>query len=268
MKSVFRNLSFYSAHFFVTGMGFYLLQFLYAKSAYVILLNNWEKKPILLIVDRVIYGLIFVIIAWIIYYKILPALLLPGLKKSVHWNFSGRSSHSEQESKPLMKSFLGGASVGWVLFIMIWMIVFFFPESPVNAKNPELALLLKQDFVLFLWYLMSSGIFTPVFEEFFYRGCLCGYMIHTSQFLMQNHSYKDKTREKSIICQINQKMPLLFALATSFFFAIVHTEHWILMLFAGGVFATLYWKQGLWSAISAHVVYNCLILFAGTYIQN
>lgn len=140
--------------------------------------------------------------------------------------------------KPVWKSVLYGLAGGGGAFLLVRGILEIWKRSAgmPEATSPMRSVL-DEGGSAFLFLLLASGVVTPILEEIFYRGMLLGFLrdagVPTSGALVFQ--------------------ALLFALA--------HTGPAVpVMVFVGLVFGILFWRQGLSSAIVAHVVYNSAIL--------
>ncbi|PJZ54408.1 CPBP family intramembrane glutamic endopeptidase [Leptospira adleri] len=198
-----------------------------------------KEKPWLLIVDRLIWALCFILPAYFILVRFFKA------------------EYSNLSDPFTLKTMFTGAGLGALVFLFVIVFGFFltkiFGKQSPNEFQEVLFREMKGNRSLLLWSLYSVGLITGIVEEIFFRGfCL-------KQFQARG-----------------LEMPgLLF---TSVVFGLVHYSGQssvsvpILLSFVGMFFGLFYLRTGnIWYSISAHVSYNSIMLliafFKGGDIQ-
>ncbi|RHX81150.1 CPBP family intramembrane glutamic endopeptidase [Leptospira yasudae] len=194
-----------------------------------------KEKPWLLIVDRLIWALCFILPAYFI---------LVRFFKAEYANLSDPFD---------FKTMFTGAGLGALVFLFVIVFGFFltkvFGKQTPNEFQEALFKEMKGNRALLLWSLYSVGLITGIVEEVFFRGfCL-------KQFQARG-----------------LEMPgLLF---TSVVFGLVHYSGQtsvsvpILLSFVGMFFGLFYLRTGnIWYSISAHVSYNSIMLLIA-YIKG
>ncbi|RHX92292.1 CPBP family intramembrane glutamic endopeptidase [Leptospira stimsonii] len=187
-----------------------------------------KEKPWLLIVDRLIWALCF----------ILPAYFILG-------RFF-KAEYSNLSDPFTLKTMFTGAGLGALVFLFVIVFGFFltkiFGKQTPNEFQEILFREMKGNRSLLLWALYSVGLITGIVEEVFFRG-----------FCLKQFQAK------------GLEMPgLLF---TSVVFGLVHYSGQssvsvpILLSFVGMFFGLFYLRTGnIWYSISAHVSYNSIML--------
>ncbi len=133
------------------------------------------------------------------------------------------------------KSLFSGLVAGILVFLVILLSVYFFSENSgtimYRKSKPHISLL------NLVWQLFFTALLTGTLEEVFYRGFLQNYL--------------------------EKNLGSWFAIVISTIaFAMVHPGVRLAMILPAFTFSILFWKQGLFSAIVAHISYNSLILLA------
>lgn len=191
-----------------------------------------KEKPWLLIVDRLVWALCFILPAYFI---------LVRFFKAEYTNLSDPFN---------LKTMFTGAGLGALVFLFVIVFGFFltkiFGKQTPNEFQEALFKEMKGNRSLLLWSLYSVGLITGIVEEVFFRGfCL--------------RQFQGRGLE----------IPgLLF---TSIVFGLVHYSGQtsvsvpILLSFVGMFFGLFYLKTGnIWYSISAHVSYNSIMLLMQT----
>lgn len=194
-----------------------------------------KEKPWLLIVDRLVWALCFILPAYFI---------LVRFFKAEYTNLSDPFN---------LKTMFTGAGLGALVFLFVIVFGFFltkiFGKQTPNEFQEALFKEMKGNRSLLLWSLYSVGLITGIVEEVFFRGfCL--------------RQFQGRGLE----------IPgLLF---TSIVFGLVHYSGQtsvsvpILLSFVGMFFGLFYLKTGnIWYSISAHVSYNSIMLLIA-YIKG
>ncbi|WP_017850527.1 CPBP family intramembrane glutamic endopeptidase [Leptospira interrogans] len=194
-----------------------------------------KEKPWLLIVDRLVWALCFILPAYFI---------LVRFFKSEYTNLSDPFN---------LKTMFTGAGLGVLVFLFVIVFGFFltkiFGKQTPNEFQEALFKEMQGNRSLLLWSLYSVGLITGIVEEVFFRGfCL--------------RQFQGRGLE----------IPgLLF---TSIVFGLVHYSGQtsvsvpILLSFVGMFFGLFYLKTGnIWYSISAHVSYNSIMLLIA-YIKG
>lgn len=194
-----------------------------------------KEKPWLLIVDRLVWALCFILPAYFI---------LVRFFKAEYANLSDPFN---------LKTMFTGAGLGALVFLFVIVFGFFltkiFGKQTPNEFQEALFKEMKGNRSLLLWSLYSVGLITGIVEEIFFRGfCL--------------RQFQGRGLE----------IPgLLF---TSIVFGLVHYSGQtsvsvpILLSFVGMFFGLFYLKTGnIWYSISAHVSYNSIMLLIA-YIKG
>ncbi|TGK28779.1 CPBP family intramembrane metalloprotease [Leptospira gomenensis] len=187
-----------------------------------------KEKPWLLIVDRLVWALCF----------ILPAYFILGrFFKGAYTNLGDPFS---------LRTMFTGAGLGGLVFLFVIVFGFFltkiFGKQTPNEFQEALFREIKGNRSLLLWSLYSVGLITGIVEEVFFRGfCL-------KQFQARGLEIPG----------------LLF---TSIVFGLAHYSGQssvsvpILLSFVGMFFGLFYLRTGnIWYSISAHVSYNSIML--------
>lgn len=194
-----------------------------------------KEKPWLLIVDRLIWALCFILPAYFI---------LVRFFKAEYTNLSDPFN---------LKTMFTGAGLGALVFLFVIVFGFFltkiFGKQTPNEFQEALFKEMQGNRSLLLWSIYSVGLITGIVEEVFFRGfCL--------------RQFQGRGLE----------IPgLLF---TSVVFGLVHYSEQtsvsipILLSFVGMFFGLFYLKTGnIWYSISAHVSYNSIMLLIA-YIKG
>ncbi|EKO60726.1 CAAX protease self-immunity [Leptospira kirschneri str. H2] len=194
-----------------------------------------KEKPWLLIVDRLIWALCFILPAYFI---------LVRFFKAEYANLSDPFN---------LKTMFTGAGLGTLVFLFVIVFGFFltkiFGKQTPNEFQEALFKEMQGNRSLLLWSIYSVGLITGIVEEVFFRGfCL--------------RQFQGRGLE----------IPgLLF---TSVVFGLVHYSEQtsisvpILLSFVGMFFGLFYLKTGnIWYSISAHVSYNSIMLLIA-YIKG
>ncbi|EKO15419.1 CPBP family intramembrane glutamic endopeptidase [Leptospira kirschneri] len=194
-----------------------------------------KEKPWLLIVDRLIWALCFILPAYFI---------LVRFFKAEYANLSDPFN---------LKTMFTGAGLGTLVFLFVIVFGFFltkiFGKQTPNEFQEALFKEMQGNRSLLLWSIYSVGLITGIVEEVFFRGfCL--------------RQFQGRGLE----------IPgLLF---TSVVFGLVHYSEQtsisvpILLSFVGMFFGLFYLKTGnIWYSISAHVSYNSIMLLI-VYIKG
>ncbi|EMN51158.1 CAAX protease self-immunity [Leptospira interrogans str. L1207] len=194
-----------------------------------------KEKPWLLIVDRLVWALCFILPAYFI---------LVRFFKAEYTNLSDPFN---------LKTMFAGAGFGALVFLFVIVFGFFltkiFGKQTPNEFQEALFKEMKGNRSLLLWSLYSVGLITGIVEEVFFRGfCL--------------RQFQGRGLE----------IPgLLF---TSIVFGLVHYSGQtsvsvpILLSFVGMFFGLFYLKtRNIWYSISAHVSYNSIMLLIA-YIKG
>jgi len=130
-----------------------------------------------------------------------------------------------------------GAGLGALMFGAVFLLNYS-GAAPNNAPDPNGAsgrIALRPEFMAL--FFLSTGLITPLLEEFYYRGILQGFL---------------QTRGGSTIAAI---------LAPALLFALAHSPRSALPLgIFGLLLGILYWRYRLGAPILAHTTYNSLIL--------
>lgn len=187
-----------------------------------------REKPWLLIVDRLVWALCF----------ILPAYFILGrFFKGAYTNLGDPFS---------LRTMFTGAGLGALVFLFVIVFGFFltkiFGKQTPNEFQEALFREIKGNRSLLLWSLYSVGLITGIVEEVFFRGfCL-------KQFQARG-------------------LELPGLLFTSVVFGLAHYSGQssvsvpILLSFVGMFFGLFYLRTGnIWYSISAHVSYNSIML--------
>ncbi|EMS84750.1 CAAX protease self-immunity [Leptospira noguchii str. Cascata] len=194
-----------------------------------------KEKPWLLIVDRLIWALCFILPAYFI---------LVRFFKAEYTNLSDPFN---------LRTMFTGAGLGALVFLFVILFGFFltkiFGKQTPNEFQEALFKEMQGNRSLLLWSIYSVGLITGIVEEVFFRGfCL--------------RQFQGRGLE----------IPgLLF---TSVVFGLVHYSEQtsvsvpILLSFVGMFFGLFYLKTGnIWYSISAHVSYNSIMLLIA-YIKG
>ncbi|EMN01404.1 CAAX protease self-immunity [Leptospira noguchii str. 1993005606] len=194
-----------------------------------------KEKPWLLIVDRLIWALCFILPAYFI---------LVRFFKAEYTNLSDPFN---------LRTMFTGAGLGALVFLFVILFGFFltkiFGKQTPNEFQEVLFKEMQGNRSLLLWSIYSVGLITGIVEEVFFRGfCL--------------RQFQGRGLE----------IPgLLF---TSVVFGLVHYSEQtsvsvpILLSFVGMFFGLFYLKTGnIWYSISAHVSYNSIMLLIA-YIKG
>ncbi|MBM9576657.1 CPBP family intramembrane metalloprotease [Leptospira sp. 201903070] len=187
-----------------------------------------KEKPWLLIVDRLIWALCFILPAYFILVRFFKA------------------EYSNLSDPFTLKTMLTGAGLGALVFLFVIVFGFFltkiFGKQTPNEFQEVLFREMKGNRSLLLWSLYSVGLITGIVEEIFFRG-----------FCLKQFQAK------------GLEIPgLLF---TSVVFGLVHYSDQssasvpILLSFVGMFFGLFSLRTGnIWYSISAHVSYNSIML--------
>ena len=202
--------------------------------------EDWQRRVPLLLLERSLCAIVYLGGGWFFFYR----LLVP--RNEERKKLFGRNK--KKTSLPL--ALLWGLSGGLLTFSLLFIFVgygeslFGFGEDlEGQTRNFHLKKAIEADPSLLLWHLLFSALLTALLEEGYYRACLQNYL---EGFLA----------------------PFFSVSISALVFALVHGEVFYFMIPAALLFSLLYWKQGLPSAITAHTVYNALILLvaAGTIV--
>lgn len=185
-----------------------------------------------LVIERLAFGFSYVCIGTIAFILVRRALSI--LPRTPGGLFPGIVSVDRPTPKSLGLGLLGGAVVFMIVrgILEIWKRTAGMPDTPSPVQG-----MVNQDGMTFLILVAASGFITPILEEIFYRGILLGFLRDVGT-----------PTAGTILFQA-----VLFALA--------HSGPAVpIMVFVGLAFGILFWRQGLSSAIVAHIVYNSAIL--------
>ncbi len=217
-----------AAALLLSGIVFLALGFLSRLAG--IFLVGFQLSPI--VMERAAFGVSYVMIGMLVFLGVRRMLsILPREPLGV---FPGVVS----VDRPSLKSVVYGLGGGAVVFLVVRGVLEIYKQSAVLPEpSSPLRTLVDEGGTAFLFLVIASGIVTPILEEIFYRGILLGFLRDVGT-----------PTAGTLLFQA-----VLFALA--------HTGPAVpIMVFVGLGFGILFWRQGLSSAIVAHIVYNSAIL--------
>lgn len=191
-----------------------------------------------LLLDRLLYALLFCGLGWLWLSRILPwfFLLEAGLTDDAPASGSGRSRYlwGAAPGRALAVGLAGGCA----LLAGVWVYHQSFgatePGLAPDRQRLSAALATREGWPV---YFVLSGLVTPLLEEFFYRGLLTGFL-----------------RRQGLRAWFALALPALC-------FAAAHPLDVAPLLGTIGLlFGVLFWRWGLASAVVAHSTYNAGIL--------
>lgn len=230
------------AHLFIIFFIFSICQIL----NHAVLAFLWPLAPDMslrfLWLDRLAYGLSFVLPGGLLFFWLLPQLLRADTQAGL-WLRGMAFSRA-----------LGlGLSCGLAMFLTIWLLIQF--SSETQSSNPGLSAYIKSHTNYLIHFTIATGTITPIFEEFFYRA---GLITHLERFRL--------AESWNALCWPGRDPDRpgpghLLLLAPALLFALAHHEGKRILFFAWGViFSLLYLRAGLTGAISAHAMYNSMLV--------
>ncbi len=208
---------------------------LFTIHAWAAKLTHPLENQALILADRLVYGLVFGLLAWFWFERFLPWVFLFDSARgepTARW-WAGDSTRSR------VRAIGVAAGVGLVLFGAMFLYDFFLrPEFGPDADRPHIRAGLSDARGL-LFTLGVSALVTPVLEELFYRGIL-------TRFLLARGLPAWSALLLQAIC-----------------FGAAHPpEVWPLIAGIGLCSGVLFWRSGLVAAVVAHSVYNaCILLY-------
>lgn len=194
-----------------------------------------SKRPWLLSLDRLIWGLCFLVPSYILIRKI------------------AKIETAEFTDSVGGRDIVAGVATGFATFCFVNVassLIFFIIGKPQsNYLEQILTKNLYWNWKLLAWTLVAISFGAGIFEEFFFRGFLLKYF-----------------EEKNL--------GSIGLLITSFVFGVIHFTGGsyvapLLLIFVGLSFGISYLKTGnIWVPVTAHITYNSSMLFAAFLLGN
>ncbi len=221
----------------------------------------WLSSPFFLFLDRSTYASVYVIGGAFLFYKVLPRLQISKYNSMPPLSISSLYIPPQEKQKNtalfhrrsyrFLYSIFFACLLFSIIFLLDSFIKTFLPALAMKIRNETvLHTLLKKDSLVFFWHIVFSAWITALLEEFFYRACLQRYLTDALQ--------------NSCIYLNGKRGILLSIFISSLAFAAVHPHSLGIMIIPGIIFGILFWWGGLFSAFTAHGLYNSLILLVAS----